>query len=114
MTDPERQVAAFLKELNLWWRYEFPVFVHDEKERPRVWTPDFYVPKLGIYIEVCGARQFDYEYRKGIYESNELNVVFIHYYKDSKKWKSYLVNRIREIEEKRCNDVKNMFDLFST
>ena len=47
MTNAEKDVADCLHELGLWWWYEFPVFVYDEKERPRVWTPDFYIPKLG-------------------------------------------------------------------
>jgi hypothetical protein len=32
MKESESQIAVFLKELNLWWQYEFPVFVFDEKE----------------------------------------------------------------------------------
>ncbi|MDH5780816.1 MAG: hypothetical protein OEZ29_09520 [Candidatus Bathyarchaeota archaeon] len=35
MEDSERQVADCLRELDLWWCYEFPVFVYDEKKRPR-------------------------------------------------------------------------------
>lgn len=38
MTDSEMQVASFLKDLGLRWVYEFPVFVYDEKNRPRVWS----------------------------------------------------------------------------
>jgi hypothetical protein len=45
MENSERQVANYLKKLDLWWIYEFPVFVYDEKSGPRVWTPDFYIPK---------------------------------------------------------------------
>lgn len=55
MEESEKIVAHFLRELNIWWIYESPVFVYDEKERPRVWTPDFYLPKLGMYVEVCGS-----------------------------------------------------------
>lgn len=68
-------VAIYLRdELDLWWRYESPVFVYDEKEHPRVWTPDFFIPKLGIFIEVIGSRKtfkennHTYQYRKEIYE----------------------------------------------
>jgi hypothetical protein len=58
------------------WRYQSPVFVYDEKGRPRVWTPDFYTPKLGIYIEVCGSENFNYAYREKIYEKNSFPVIF--------------------------------------
>lgn len=36
MTLSERQVADCLQELKLWWRYESPVFLEDEKGRPRI------------------------------------------------------------------------------
>jgi len=104
----EKQVAKHLKELGLWWIYQSPVFVYDEKNRPRVWTPDFYIPKLGIYTEVCGSKDFNYEYRKKIYRKNEFYVIFIHFYKERKKWKKFLVKRIMEIEEERHNEVTKM------
>lgn len=79
MEESEKLVAHYLKELNLWWIYESPVFVYDEKERPRVWTPDFYLPKLGMYVEVCGSENAkSYEYREQIYKKNDVYVIFVH------------------------------------
>jgi len=108
MEDSEKEVADCLRELDLWWVYEFPVFVYDEKKRPRVWTPDFYIPKLGMYIEVCGSKDFDYKYREKLYRKNGYHVIFVHLYKERKKWKNYLVKRIMEIEEKRHDEVMKM------
>lgn len=108
MKKSEKQVADFLRELDLWWVYEFPAFVYDEKDRPRVWAPDFYIPKLGMYIEVCGSEDFDYRYREEMYRKNGYHVIFVHLYKEREKWKSYLLNRIREIEELRHEEVMKM------
>jgi len=108
MEKSEKQVANYLRELDLWWIYEFPVFVYDEKKRPRVWTPDFYIPKLGMYVEVCGSEKFDYKYREKIYKKNGYPVIFVHFYKKEEKWKNYLIARIREIEEKRHDEVMKM------
>jgi hypothetical protein len=108
MTDSEKQVANYLKELELWWVYEFPVFIYDKKGRPRVWTPDFHIPKLGMYIEVCGSEDFDYKYREAIYKENGYYVIFLHLYKKQKEWKNYLVKRIMEIEELRHSQVIKM------
>jgi len=108
MTDSELQVANYLREIDLWWVYESPVFVYDEKNRPRVWTPDFYIPKLGMYIEVCGSKDFDYDYRKKIYRENGYHVIFIHTYKEEEKWKNHLVNKIKQIEEVRHSEVMKM------
>ena len=107
MTRSEKQVADFLKEMGLRWVYQFPVFVYDEKKRPRVWSPDFYIPKLGMFIECCGSQDFDYEYRGEIYDLNGIRVIFVHLYKVETKWKHYLFNRIREIEDQRHTEVVN-------
>ena len=64
MTKSEQEVAQFLKELGIFWSYEKPIYVWDKNERPRVWTPDFYLVPFGIYVEVCGSEDFDYEYRR--------------------------------------------------
>jgi hypothetical protein len=112
MTDSEKEVANYLTKLGFYWIYQFPIFVYDEKNRPRVWTPDFYIPKLGMYIEVCGSERFDYGYREEIYRKNGYYVIFIHYYKEREKWKSYLVKRIIEIEELRHLEVTKMIDSF--
>ncbi|HKZ45385.1 MAG TPA: hypothetical protein VJ343_01645 [archaeon] len=107
MKDSEKQVASYLDELSLRWVYEFPVFIYDEKERPRVWSPDFYIPKLGMYIEVCGSEGFDYDYRERMYRKNGYYIVFVQIYKET-KWRSYLVKRIMEIEDLRHSEVSKM------
>ena len=116
MKHSEIKVAYYLKELGLHWIYESPVFVHDEKNRPRVWTPAFYIPKLGMYIEVCGwGKHINYEYKQKIYRKNGFYVIFVHFYKERKnwkrrKWKNYLVKKIKEIEELRHSEVMKMVD----
>jgi hypothetical protein len=112
MTTKELQVANYLQKLDLWWVYQSPIFLKDEKKRPRVWTPDFYIPKLGMYIEVCGSESFKYGYREKIYKENEYNVIFVHLYKEPEKWKTFLVKRIEEIEESRHSEVMKMIGLF--
>ena len=54
MSEPEKEVGKFLEELGIWWKYEYPIFVYDDNDRPRIWTPDFFLPLLGMYLEVCG------------------------------------------------------------
>ena len=85
MTNAEREVATILKELGIKWSYEHPVFVWDENKRPRVWTPDFYLKHFGIYIEVCGSNEFNYQYRKKVFDKNGYKVIFLHLYKKNDK-----------------------------
>jgi hypothetical protein len=110
MTEAEKIVASYLRELDIWWTRESPVFVYDEKDRPRVWSPDFYLPKLGMYVEVCGSERVEsYGYREQIYKKNEVYVIFVQVYKEERKWKNYLVKRIIEIDEARHSGIVKMF-----
>ena len=101
MTRSEKEVADVLKNLGIWWSYEHPVFVWDENKRPRVWTQDFYLLQFGVYVEVCGSEDFDYDYRKIIYRENGYNVIFLHLYKKSEKWKKHFVQYITKISNYR-------------
>ena len=95
MTKAKREVAELLTEMGIKWTYEHPVFVWDENKRPRVWAPDFYLISLGIYIEVCGSLNFDYEYRKKIYKKNGYDVIFLHAYKNKERWNYHLIKYIK-------------------
>ena len=97
MTNAELEVAELLKEMRIKWTYEHPVFVWDENKRPRVWAPDFYLIPFGVYVEVCGSEDFDYEYRKKILDGNGHMVIFLHLYKDSKRWKYHLLSYLEKI-----------------
>jgi hypothetical protein len=108
MTNAKKKVADCLQELGLWWWDEFPVFVYDEKERPRVWTSDFYIPKLGMYIEVCGMNREGCDNREKIFMKNGYNIVFLHLFKKENMWKKYLVERIMEIEDHRHSEIEKM------
>ena len=115
MSEPERVVAEFLRdELKIWWRYESPIFVYDEKDRPRLWTPDFFLPNLGMFVEVVGSEKNwednrqNYQYRKKIFKSNDCHVIFVHFWKQN--WKKHTINKIREIENYRHANVEKMLD----
>ena len=95
MTRSEKEVAELLKNLGISWAYEKPVFIWDENKRPRVWAPDFYLISLGIYVEVCGSEDFDYSYRRRIFDNNGYRVIFLHLYKETKKWKNHLMNYLQ-------------------
>ena len=92
MTTSEREVAGVLKKMNIEWSYEHPVFVWDDNGRPRVWAPDFYLSQFGIYLEVCGSKNFNYEYRKRVLSTNGYCVIFLHVFKGAEQWKTHLVN----------------------
>ncbi|MEK6936872.1 MAG: hypothetical protein AABW58_02265 [Nanoarchaeota archaeon] len=100
-TISEQEVESYLKELGISCLYEQAIFVQDDKNRPRVWTPDFYLPELGIYIEVCGSEKFSYDFREKIYKKNNIPIIFIHQFKPQQSWQFYLKQRIIEINLER-------------
>ncbi|DAC72431.1 MAG TPA: hypothetical protein DSN98_05175 [Thermoplasmata archaeon] len=89
MTYSEKKVAEYLRKMNIEWVYEQPVFVWDGDGRPRVWTPDFYLTQFGIYLEVCGSKEFSYEYRKRIFLENGYCVIFLHVFKGQYQWENH-------------------------
>jgi hypothetical protein len=95
MTNSEKEVANTLKEFGIQWSFEQPIFVWDENNRPRVWAPDFYLVSFGIYVEVCGSENFNYEYRKKIFDSNGHRVIFLHLFKESCEWKNHLLKYLQ-------------------
>ena len=76
-------------------------------ERPRIWTPDFFLPVLGIFIEVCGSGDVDYYFRERVYDKNVCRVIFVHHYKEPEKWKSFLVQRLFDMQIKRLRETGN-------
>ena len=94
--------------LEIGFKSGFPVFVYDDKDRSRVWTPDFYIPKLGIYVEVQGSKNVNYDYRKTIYKKNGIPIIFIHFFKDEEKWKNYFIVTMKEFAEARYQEVMKM------
>lgn len=109
MTRFEKEVAEFLRDSGIFWEYEKPVYIWDKNRRPRVWTPDFFLVSFGIYVEVCGSESFDYEYRKKVYRKNDYDVIFLHLYKESTRWKRHFMEFLRLIMYSRYKKFKDAF-----
>jgi hypothetical protein len=108
MSKSEKKVAKYLKKLGIPWEYEKPVFIWDETDRPRVWAPDFFLASFGLYVEVCGSENFDYDYRKRIYMENGYFVIFLHLYKEPDKWKNHFIEVLTGITASRNEDLKEI------
>jgi len=108
MSQAELLVCDFLKSKRIFWTYEQPVFLSDDNNRPRIFCPDFYLPELGIYIEVIGNPNLnDYERRENIYEKNNIAIIFITLF-NNKSWERDLLNEINEIHNRRYEKLKRI------
>lgn len=110
MMKSEQIVAQYLNEIGVDWYFEQPVFLYDERKRPRVWAPDFYLPAFQVYLEVCGSKDFDYSYREDVYQKNGVPVVFLHLYKEKKDWQKWLKANILKLEENRHSKVMELLE----
>lgn len=109
MSYAERIVADFLTDNKIKWIFEQPVSIVEENDRTRTWYPDFYLPDISIYLEVCGAeRPKDYDFRKKKYKSNKIPVIFIEQYKDDAKWQHYLMVELKEIHDGRTKSLEKV------
>jgi hypothetical protein len=108
MRPAEKNVAMFLDELGLKWFFEAPVFLYDNEGRPKVWTPGFYLPTLGMHVEVWDSEDESLEYREKAYKKNGYHVIFLHVSKEETEWKNFLLSRITSIELKRHSEVMIM------
>lgn len=108
MSRAENMVSDFLKEKRIYWVFESPVFVLDDMKRPRVWSPDFYLPELGVYIEVaCDRENRNYDYREKVYDANRIPIIFVEPY-DNRSWKRDLLTELMDIHQYRWSLLKNI------
>jgi len=116
MSNAEKLVRDYLTEFGIYWLYEHPVTIKDEKGLQRTYYPDFYLPTFGLYVEVCGADREEYKRRQDIYFKNNIPVIFVHTFKDEKDWKKHLIKNIvdKTLEKSELLQnllVKNLFKL---
>ncbi len=107
MSFPERRVAGLFDKWKLRWVYEKSLYVQDPAGRPRLWSPDFYLPDLGIFVEVVGIPGADYSFRQEVYSNNHVRVLFVRPHEE--KWINKLVDEFRGIEVDRRRNFEAAF-----
>ncbi len=111
-SNSERKVATFLHELNIYWQPQPHVLVKDNYDKERIVHPDLFLPDFGVYIGVCGRdRKEYYEGKKKMYNKNHIPIIFVQTYKGEKKWKLYLVFKLREIQRQRQEVLSRVAEL---
>ena len=110
MTPAERDVAGYLDELGISYEFEYPVFVKDERDRPRLWTPDFYLTDIKIYIEIYESENSDFEYRKKMYAENKIGVIFLPLFKEDLIWKEHFLELLKTIVNRSRKKLNNLIE----
>jgi len=108
----EKAIADCLTRAGVQFEYEKPLLIPN-RDRLRLWYPDFSLPKESVLIEYFGL-EGDPDYDKGIvkklsaYRENHLDVIDI-YPNDlhEANWGANLLNRVDRILEYRLKDFRH-------
>jgi hypothetical protein len=108
----ERKVAEVFDKYGISYKYESPVLVHDDQNKPRIWYPDFYLPTLGVYVEYYGfTGNPDYDTlrkkKEQVYQNMGFQVVAVDPSVLHDKLDGYLINEIYRVQRMRCNQIKS-------
>ena len=103
----ERRLAGLLDSYDIRYRYEQGVLVED-KEKPKIWHPDFYLPEFSVYIEYFGlAGNQDYDLgikrKKHIYSEMGLDVIPVYPWTFYDDWQGYVMGSLRGILDRRLD-----------
>ena len=103
----EVQIARLLDREGIAFRYEHPLAVID-RQRTRIWYPDFYLPEYGMIIEYFGMND-DPGYRKRtehkmqVYRETGIEGVFLTEESLRGDWPSRVVGQIEGILQGRLD-----------
>jgi hypothetical protein len=96
----EKQIARMLQRYGVRYCYEHPVAVID-RDKVRVWYPDFWLPDFGVAIEYVGRTTND-DYNRGVerkqavYEATGIPCVFVDARSLEGAWPKRILSEIRE------------------
>lgn len=104
-SEGERRIGEFLDSYGIRYRYEQGVLVED-KGKPKIWHPDYFLPEFGIYLEYFGlAGEPDYDRgikrKKKIYSEMGLEVISVYPWHFCDDWRGYILDNIEGIQNKR-------------
>ena len=109
-SEGEGKIARFLEKNSIQYQYEAPVLVAPVDQKPRIWYPDFYLPRYKAYIEFYGLAERQ-SYKKGIELKNKtytkmgLDVIPVYPWMLSGNWQGYLM---RELKRKTYRPHNNL------
>lgn len=106
-SEGEKEIAEFLKKRKIKFTYEKPILIQDhaeEKEKLKIWYPDFYLDDFNIVIEYFGMIiKRDYiaamKKKQAVYHGNKIDFISIYPedLKNQEQFQKMLWDKIRNI-----------------
>ena len=108
----ERKIAQVLDQYGISYKYESPVSVHDDHNKPRLWYPDFYLPTFGVYVEYygfIGNPNYDsFRLKKETaYKNAGLEVIAVDASVPLRQFDSYLLNELYRVQRRRFEGIRS-------
>ena len=113
-SEGERRIASFLDRHGIQYIYEPPVAV-TQRDKVRIWYPDFHLPEYGVYIEYYGMVG-NPDYDRGVtektaaYAASGLEVIPVHPHHLYRSWPEYLAREIQRIASYRAQLARNTLE----
>ena len=112
-SEGEKRIAEVLNKYRIDFKYEWPVLIKDDDKKLRIWYPDFFLSKHGVYLEYFGYdNNPDYDNgrkrKEKIYKEMKMDVISI----DSKirgdnQLENHLINQLYRIQTRRLSEIKS-------
>ena len=109
MNKTEEKVGDFLANY-FKVEYETPLIIKDKRGYVRIWYPDFYLPQLGLFVEVAPFEKESDEDKAEAYNNEHKPVIWIKHYQIEKGWKRYLIGALRNQCEKKLEVIEKFLD----
>ena len=114
-SEGERRVAQVLDQYGIFYVYEQPVKIN-VKGTVRTFRPDFYLPRLNVYIEYFGrAGNSDYDqrtrYKKSAYATKGLHVISVYPWTLCQNWPQYLLQQLQPSKKSGATSRNNSQDV---
>ena len=77
----------------------------------RLWTSDFYLPDIKIYVEIYESESSDLEYKKNMYAENKLDVIFLQFFKKDLTWKENFLGQLKIITNNSRKKINNLIEI---
>jgi hypothetical protein len=84
------------------------LFLYGMKTNDHVCGRPIFTWFLLVYVEVCGSKDFNYDYRRKIFDKNGHRVIFLHLYKETNKWKEHFFQYISKISNYRYDRLNRL------
>jgi len=104
-SEGERRIADYLESCGIRYEYERGVLVLD-RDKPKIWHPDFYLPEFAVYLEyfgLAGNEEYDSGVRRkiGVYREMSMDVVPVYPWTFCDDWQGYILQNVRSILQRR-------------